>query len=109
MAPGLSGEPRLLSLLQREKKGPVAERNGDMRGYSHGLTLRCARPRTYPLLSRLAGEDDASSPHDPFNLAEHRGRRHDETVALEQPVMTEEIAHLPARTLAYGYGAERVP
>ena len=73
------------------------------------LGLAIITPDTSPRGLGLAGEDDASSPHDPFNLAEHRGRRHDETVALEQPVMTEEIAHLPARTLAYGYGAERVP
>jgi hypothetical protein len=54
---------RLLPLLQREKKGPVAARNGEMRGrHAPNQRRNSALPhlpqlRWGPFLSRPAGED----------------------------------------------------
>ena len=51
----------LLPLLQREKKGPVAARHGEMRGGRHfgpePASHHLPQLRWSPLLSRVAGED----------------------------------------------------
>ena len=39
---------RLLPLLQREKKGPIAKRNGEMRGRRDKPLMRETLPLTYP-------------------------------------------------------------